>query len=64
VPAAEPKSEPSDCDPNYSGCVPVASDVDCAGGNGNGPAYVKVPVRVNGTDIYDLDRDGDGVACE
>ena len=25
------------CDPNYSGCVPVASDVDCAGGSGNGP---------------------------
>jgi uncharacterized protein YabE (DUF348 family) len=26
------------CDRNYSGaCVPVASDVDCAGGSGNGP---------------------------
>lgn len=26
------------CDPNYSGaCVPVASDVDGAGGSGNGP---------------------------
>jgi hypothetical protein len=53
----------SGCDPNYSGCVPVASDVDCAGGGGNGPAYVSGPVRVIGTDIYDLDRDGDGVAC-
>ncbi len=52
------------CDPNYSGCVPIASDVDCAGGGGNGPAYVKGPVRVIGTDIYDLDRDGDGVACD
>jgi resuscitation-promoting factor RpfB len=54
----------SRCDPNYSGCVPIASDVDCAGGSGNGPAYVSGTVRVIGTDIYDLDRDGDGVACD
>lgn len=56
--------QPSGCDPNYSGCVPIASDVDCAGGSGNGPAYVAGPVQVIGTDIYDLDRDGDGVGCE
>lgn len=54
----------SSCDPNYSGCVPIASDVDCAGGSGNGPAYVRGPVRVIGSDIYDLDRDGDGVGCD
>ncbi|MFC0508132.1 G5 domain-containing protein [Micromonospora costi] len=54
----------STCDPNYSGCVPIASDVDCAGGSGNGPAYVSGPVRVIGSDIYDLDRDGDGYACD
>lgn len=54
-----------ECDPNYSGaCVPVASDVDCAGGSGNGPEYVSGPVYVVGRDIYGLDRDGDGVACE
>jgi len=53
------------CDPNYSGaCVPIASDVDCAGGSGNGPAYVQGPVQVIGTDIYGLDRDGDGIGCE
>ena len=52
------------CDPNYSGCVPVSSDVDCAGGNGNGPAYVKGPVKVIGKDIYQLDRDGNGIGCE
>ncbi|MFI2709383.1 G5 domain-containing protein [Micromonospora sp. NPDC018662] len=53
------------CDPNYSGaCVPIASDVDCSGGSGNGPAYVDGPVRVIGSDIYDLDRDGDGVGCD
>ena len=60
VPAA-----PSGCDPNYAGaCVPIASDVDCAGGSGNGPAYVRGPVTVVGSDIYGLDRDGDGVGCE
>lgn len=50
------------CDPNYTGdCVPIASDVDCASGSGNGPAYVDGPVYVVGEDIYDLDRDNDGV---
>jgi resuscitation-promoting factor RpfB len=53
------------CDPNYTGaCVPIASDVDCAGGSGNGPEYVYGPVTVVGNDIYDLDRDGDGIGCE
>ena len=54
----------SNCDSNYSGCVPIASDVDCAGGSGNGPAYVAGPIRVIGSDIYGLDRDGNGIACE
>ena len=62
TPAAQPQSN---CDPNYSGaCVPIASDVDCAGGSGNGPAYVQGPVKVIGSDIYDLDRDSDGWGCE
>ena len=53
------------CDPNYGGaCVPIASDVDCEGGGGNGPAYVRGPVTVTGNDIYELDRDGDGVGCD
>lgn len=61
--AAPPGS--SDCDPNYSGaCVPIASDVDCAGGRGNGPAYVQGPVSVVGKDIYGLDNNHDGVGCE
>ncbi len=65
APEPEPAPEPApSCDPNYSGCVPVASDVDCAGGSGNGPAYVDGPIRVTGSDIYDLDRDGDGTACD
>lgn len=61
---AEPApEEPSGCDPNYSGCVPIASDVDCEGGSGDGPAYTGV-VTVTGTDHYGLDSDSDGTACE
>jgi hypothetical protein len=56
----------SDCHPNYTGaCVPIASEVDCEGGSGDGPAYVRGPVRVVGDDVYDLDRGGEpGVGCE
>jgi hypothetical protein len=59
-----PLEQSGKCDDNYSGCVPVDSDVDCEGGNGNGPSYVSGPINVTGTDIYELDRDGNGVACE
>ena len=57
------------CHASYEGaCVSIASDVDCAGGSGNGPAYVRGAVYVVGPDVYgvdlDLDRDGDRVACE
>ncbi|MEV6284280.1 hypothetical protein [Kribbella sp. NPDC051770] len=53
------------CDPNYSGaCVPIASDVDCSSGKGNGPEYVVGPVQVVGEDIYGLDANNDGVGCE
>lgn len=63
-PKRQPEPEPK-CDPNYAGaCVPIASDVDCAGGSGDGPAYVEGPVRVIGRDIYGLDRDGDGIGCD
>jgi hypothetical protein len=64
-PPPPPQPDTSGCDSNYAGaCVPIASDVDCAGGNGNGPAYVDGPVSIVGWDIYDLDRDGDGIACD
>ena len=52
------------CSDYYSGCVPIASDVDCAGGTGDGPAYVAGPVQIHGSDPYGLDGDGDGVGCE
>ncbi len=61
-----PVASAAKCDPNYSGCVPnvYPSDVDCAGGKGNGPYYASGPVQVLGIDRYDLDRNNDGVACE
>lgn len=62
VPLVQPAAE---CHSSYAGvCVPIASDVDCAGGSGNGPAYVRGPLQVVGPDVYDLDRDGDGIACD
>lgn len=61
----EPEPEPQgNCDSNYSGCVPIDSDVDCEGGSGDGPSYASGPVEVVGSDIYGLDSDSDGVACE
>lgn len=53
------------CHPSYvRACVPVASDVDCSSGSGNGPEYVVGPVEVVGPDEYGLDHDGDGIGCE
>jgi hypothetical protein len=55
----------SACDPNYTGaCLnPNSADYDCEGGSGDGPDYTG-RVEVVGDDHFDLDRDGDGVACE
>ncbi|MDT0143225.1 G5 domain-containing protein [Microbacterium sp. PRC9] len=64
-PAPAPAAPAGNCDSNYAdACVPIDSDVDCAGGSGNGPSYFNGIARVVGSDIYDLDRDGDGLACE
>lgn len=55
------------CHPNYKGaCLkPNAGDYDCAGGSGNGPNYVRGPVRVvGGKDPFRLDADRDGLGCE
>ncbi len=62
-PAPPTAGAPSGCHPSYDPCVPITSDVDCAGGSGNGPAYVG-RVTVIGPDVYGLDNDGDGVGCE
>ena len=52
------------CSPHYTPCVPIASDVDCAGGTGDGPLYVSGPIKVIGRDVYGLDSDHDGWGCE
>lgn len=62
--AESPSTGGANCDANYDPCVPEAPDVDCAGGTGDGPAYAEGPISVVGYDVYDLDRDGDGTACE
>jgi hypothetical protein len=52
------------CTSGYNPCLAPAYDYDCAGGSGDGPAYAYGPIYVTGSDPYDLDADGDGVACE
>jgi resuscitation-promoting factor RpfB len=54
------------CHKAYVECVPIASDVDCANGSGNGPEYVDGPITVKkiGKDPYRLDADKDGIGCE
>ncbi|GEP34117.1 hypothetical protein NSZ01_18850 [Nocardioides szechwanensis] len=59
-----PPPPPSNCTSGYSPCLTPAYDYDCAGGSGDGPEFAYGPVYVTGSDPYDLDRDGDGVACE
>ena len=61
VPKPPTTSKP--CHASYTPCVPVASDVDCRGGSGDGPVYVG-QVKVIGPDVYGLDADHDGVGCE
>jgi hypothetical protein len=58
-------SRGGDCHPSYTGaCLKADSpDYDCKGGDGNGPDYIGGRVLVVGRDDYDLDRDGNGVAC-
>jgi hypothetical protein len=44
--------------------VAIASDVDCASGRGNGPAYADSSVYVVGVDIYRLEGNHDVVVCQ
>lgn len=62
--AEDERDDADECTPGYDPCIPPGPDVDCAGGSGNGPRYVKGPIRVTGSDPYGLDRDGDGIGCE
>lgn len=64
APAAPAAPAAGQCDSNYAdGCVPIASDVDCAGGDGDGPAYFDGVARVVGRDVYKLDGNHDGLTC-
>lgn len=56
-------SSENGCD-GYSPCLPPAPDYDCAGGSGDGPEYAQGPIEVTGSDPYELDSEGDGIACE
>ncbi|HEX8182179.1 MAG TPA: hypothetical protein VF575_01100 [Candidatus Saccharimonadales bacterium] len=47
----------SDCDPNYTPCVPnVSYDLDCGD--------IGMSVSVIGSDTHRFDRDNDGYGCE
>jgi resuscitation-promoting factor RpfB len=61
-PVVAPPSQ--NCTAGYRPCLTPASDYDCGGGSGDGPEYAYGPIYITGSDPYDLDADGDGVACE
>lgn len=65
APAPPPAPAPAaqNCHSSYDPCLPIVSDVDCAGGSGNGPVYTG-RVRVIGPDEYGLDYDNDGIGCD
>ena len=63
APVALPSFTAQDCTPGYKPCIPVGPDVDCRNGQGDGPRYTS-RVEVFGDDVYGLDRDGDGLACD
>lgn len=63
-PPPPPAPLASSCTAGYKPCLAPAPDYDCAGGSGDGPRYANGPVYISGSDPYDLDSDGDGVACE
>jgi hypothetical protein len=64
-PVAPAPAPSGNCTPGYSPCLPPASDYDCAGGDGDGPAYTgTVSVDHAHGDPYDLDRDRNGVGCQ
>ena len=55
------------CHSSYiDACIPPrAGDVDCPDGSGDGPTCAPTTdFRVVGPDVFGLDRDNDGIACE
>lgn len=54
---SKPQRNSSNCDPNYTPCVPnVSYDLDCPD--------IGFGVQVIGSDPHRFDRDGDGYGCE
>jgi hypothetical protein len=64
APASAQEEVPPECHASYIPCTPIDEDVDCLSGEGDGPAFIDYPVEVIGEDVYDLDRDGNGIGCE
>ena len=61
VPLPPTQAAPSGgCHPNYTNCLPIVGDLDCADVRRMG----KAPVQVLGADPYRLDGDNDGLGCE
>jgi endonuclease YncB( thermonuclease family) len=59
--ASPQASNSSQCDPNYSPCIPISvADLNCPDLYARGISSI----RVIGTDIHKFDRDRDGIACE
>ena len=55
---------PEECVPGYSACLdPALGDYDCEGA-GDGPGFLDAPLRVTGSDPFDLDPDHDGFGCD
>jgi hypothetical protein len=52
-------SSGSGCEPGYSPCLPIVSDLNCSDIPDS-----KKPIHVTGSDPYNLDADGDGLGCE
>ena len=51
------------CHSSYDPCIPdLGTDVDCRNSGEDGPRFTG-PVTVSGADDYQLDPDGDGIAC-
>jgi hypothetical protein len=68
VPSTTLEPAPADpCDPSYPNvCLDAtAIDYDCAGSDQDGPEYVEGPVRILGSDHFQLDgHPRDGIGCE
>jgi len=59
--AAPKASSSSQCDPNYSPCIPISvADLNCPDLYARGISSI----RVIGVDVHEFDRDRDGIACE